>query len=132
MRALIEHPAWGSTDLSSLRFVNSGSQIVPRLLIDAFHARGVPVCQVYGATETGPVTLVLRPEEALAHAGSVGRPALGVTVRLVAGEVQVRAPNPARGYHRAPEDPVVRSALPKTALGKVQRMQLAAQLSPDK
>jgi fatty-acyl-CoA synthase len=105
MRALIEHPEWPRADLSSLAFVNSGSSIVPRALIDAFHARGVPVAQVYGATETGPVTLVLRPEEALAHVGSVGRPARGVQVRLVNGELQVRAPNCARGYHRADDDP---------------------------
>ena len=104
MRALIEHPRWQQADLSSLRFVNSGSQIVPRPLIEAFHARGVPVAQVYGATETGPVTLVLRPGEALAHVGSVGKPALNVQLRLVDGEVQVRAPNLARGYHRRPND----------------------------
>lgn len=105
MRAVIEHPDWATTDLSSLAFINSGSSIVPLDLIDAFHARGVLVCQVYGATETGPVTLVLRPHEAMAHAGSVGRPALDVQVRLIDGEVQVRAPNLARGYHRAPDDP---------------------------
>jgi fatty-acyl-CoA synthase len=104
MRALIGHPRWPAADLSSLRFVNSGSQIVPRPLIEAFHARGVPVAQVYGATETGPVTLVLRPGEAMSHVGSVGKPALGVQVRLVDGEVQVRAPNLARGYHRRPND----------------------------
>jgi fatty-acyl-CoA synthase len=50
------------------------------------------------------VSLVLRPGEALAHVGSVGKPALGVQVRLVNGEVQVRAPNLARGYHRRPND----------------------------
>jgi len=105
MRALVGHPRWPGADLSSLAFVNSGSQIVPRDLIDAFHARGVPVCQVYGATETGPVTLVLRPEEAMAHAGLAGRPAKGVEVRLVEGEVQVRAPNLARGYLGRPDDP---------------------------
>ncbi len=105
MRALIEHPRWADADLSSLAFVNAGSQIVPRPFIDAFHARGVPVCQVYGATETGPVTLVLRPHEALAHPGSAGRPALGVEVMLVDGELWVRAANLARGYHRAPGDP---------------------------
>jgi fatty-acyl-CoA synthase len=104
MRALIEHPRWPRADLSSLRFINCGSQIVPRPLIEAFHARGVPVAQVYGATETGPVTLVLRPDEALAHVGSVGKPALNVEVRLVNGEVQVRAPNCARGYHRREND----------------------------
>jgi fatty-acyl-CoA synthase len=104
MRALIEHPRWAGADLSSLRFINSGSQIVPRPLIEAFHGRRVPVAQVYGATETGPVTLVLRPGEALAHVGSVGKPALGVQVRLVNGEVQVRGPSLACGYHRRPND----------------------------
>jgi fatty-acyl-CoA synthase len=104
MRALIEHPRWAAADLSSLAFVNSGSQIVPRPLIDAFQARDLPVCQVYGATETGPVTLVLRPHEALDHPGSVGRPARGVEVQLVEGELWVRAPNLARGYHGVADD----------------------------
>ena len=104
MRALVEHPRWATADLSSLAFVNSGSQIVPRALIERFHARGVPVAQVYGATETGPVSIVLRPAEALAHVGSAGRPARDVQVRLVDGEVQLRAPNLARGYHRLPHD----------------------------
>jgi fatty-acyl-CoA synthase len=111
MRALLEHPAWPATDLSSLAFVNSGSQVVPVPLIEAFHARGVPVAQVWGSTETGPVSIVLRPSEALAHVGSTGRPARGVEMRLVradgsdaapgeVGELWVRAPNVMRGYHR--------------------------------
>ncbi len=104
MKALIEHPRWGGADLSSLRFVGSGSQIVPRHLIDAFHARGMPVAQVYGATQTGPVSIVLKPEEALAHPGMAGRPALGVQVRLGAdGEILLKAPNLMRGYHRSAE-----------------------------
>jgi fatty-acyl-CoA synthase len=111
IRAVVEHPLWRETDLSSLRFVNSGSQIVPLSLIRAFHARGVPMAQVYGSTETGPVTIVLRPAEAMAHEGQAGRPALGVEVRLVGeqgadvpegavGEIAVRAPNLLRRYHR--------------------------------
>ena len=105
MRALVEHPGWADADLRSLAFVNSGSQTVPRELIDAFHQRGVRVCQVYGATETGPVSLVLRPEEALRHPGKAGRPALGVDVRCVDGELWIRGPNLARGYHREPDSP---------------------------
>jgi fatty-acyl-CoA synthase len=101
MRALVEHPRWAAADLSSLRFVNSGSQIVPLDLIEAFHARGLPVAQVYGATETGPVSIVLRPEDAMAHPGMAGRPALGVQMRLGAqGEIELKAPNLMRRYHR--------------------------------
>ena len=102
MRALVEHPRWASADLSSLQFINSGSQIVPRHLIDAFHARGIPVAQVYGGTETGPVSIVLKPDEAMARPGSAGRPALGVQVRLAPdGEILLKAPNLMRGYHRS-------------------------------
>ena len=104
MKALIDHPRWASADLSSLAFVNSGSQLMPRALIDAFHARGVPVAQVYGATETGPVSVVLKPDEAIAHAGMAGRPALGVQLKLAAdGEILLKAPNLMRGYHRSTE-----------------------------
>jgi fatty-acyl-CoA synthase len=105
MRALIEHPRWAGADLSSLAFVAAGSSIVPLALIQTFHARGIPVVQVYGATETGPVSIVLPPGEALAHPGSVGRPAPDVQARLEGGEVWLRAPNLARGYHRRPDDP---------------------------
>ncbi len=104
MRALVEHPRWASADLTSLGFVTAGSQIVPRALIEAFHARGVAVAQVYGATETGPVSLVLRPDEAQAHVGMAGRPALGVQCRLAPdGEVLLKAPNLMRGYHCSAE-----------------------------
>ncbi len=101
MKALIDHARWPAADLSSLQFINSGSQIVPRHLIEAFHARGVPVAQVYGGTETGPLSIVLRPDEAVAHLGMAGRPALGVQVRLADdGEVLLKAPQLMRCYHR--------------------------------
>ena len=114
MQALLVHPDWPTTDLGSLRFVNSGSSIVPLALIEAFHARGVPVAQVYGSTETGPFSIALLPDEALARVGSVGRPAPGVALRLLdeagsdvavgeVGEIALRAPNLMRGYHRLPE-----------------------------
>ena len=102
MRSLVEHRRWATADLSTLAFVNSGSQIVPRHLIDAFHARGLPVAQVYGATETGPVSIVLRPDEALVHPGMAGRAALGVDLRLAGdGEILLRAPQMMRCYHRS-------------------------------
>ncbi|MBL8331211.1 MAG: AMP-binding protein [Rubrivivax sp.] len=103
MRSLIEHPRWAGADLASLDFVCAGSQIVPPALIEAFHARGVPVAQVYGATETGPVSLVLPPQEAMTAGARSGRPALGVQIRLAAdGEILLKAEQMMRGYHRAP------------------------------
>ena len=113
MQALLAHADWPAADLRCLRFVNCGSQVVPLALIEAFHARDVPVAQVYGSTETGPVSIALRPQDALARPGSVGQPAPGVRLRLVdaqgaevtrgeVGEIQLQAPNLMRGYHRQP------------------------------
>ena len=119
MRALVEHPDWPRTDLSSLAFVAAGSSIVPPALIEAFHARGVPVVQVYGATETGPVSIVLPPAEAFKRVGQVGYPAPGVRIRLLdaegedvpsgqVGEIAVAGDNLMRGYHREPASPALR------------------------
>ena len=36
--------------------------IVPDALIRAFHARDIPVGQIYGATETAPIAIVLLRE----------------------------------------------------------------------
>ncbi len=113
MLAIQSHPGWTQADLSSLRFLNSGSQVVPASLIEAFHGRGVPVAQVYGSTETGPFSIALRPAEALVQVGSVGRPAPGVRLKRVdaagrevaageVGEILLQAPNLMRGYHRQP------------------------------
>ena len=83
LRAVIEHPHFAGTDLSSLRLLNAGSSTIPASQIAAFHARGVPVCQVYGATETGPVSIYLKREDAVQRAGSAGRAGLHVKARLV-------------------------------------------------
>jgi len=103
MTALVDHPRWPRADLSSLRAVWAGSSLLPAPLVGAFHARGLPVCNVYGATETGPFSIALPPEHAISHAGSCGWPAPGVEVRLEhvqdgVGELLVRAPNVVARY----------------------------------
>ena len=110
MKALLDHPGWASADLSSLRAVWAGSSTLPQALVDAFHARGLPVCNVYGATETGPFSIALDERHALTHPGSCGWPAPGLQVRLGnpvdgVGELQVRGPNVVQHYW--PQRPAV-------------------------
>jgi fatty-acyl-CoA synthase len=113
MAALIAHPAWNATDLSSLRLVATGSMVVPVPLIETFHARGVPVVQVYGSTETAPIAIYLRREDHARKIGSCGKAAPHCVARIVGrdgtdvapgerGEILLRGPNLMREYWRNP------------------------------
>jgi fatty-acyl-CoA synthase len=86
-----------------LRALTTGSTQVPQGLVEAFTARGVPVLQVYGSTETCPVAVYTRAGGDQ-RAGSTGLPGLVCAARVVdndgrevapgvAGEVVVRGPN---------------------------------------
>ena len=86
IQAVISQSNWVKTDLSSLRLVNSGSSMVPLPLIMAFHDRGVPVAQVYGSTETGPVAIYQKIENAWEKPGSAGKVAIHCQMRIVDDE----------------------------------------------
>ena len=107
--ALLADPRWPSADLSSLRLVTTGSSIVPRPLIEAIHARGIPVIPVYGSTETAPIAVFLRPADARERIGSTGKPAPHCEMRIVddagidvtdgrSGEILIRGRNVMAGY----------------------------------
>ena len=100
LRAVIDHPNFAETDLSSLRLLNAGSSTIPLSQIEAFHARGVPVCQVYGATETGPVSIYLKRDDAIKNAGSAGKAGLNVDVRLVEARLDDANADPTRDAAR--------------------------------
>ena len=104
IQAVTDHPGWASADLSSLRAVSTGSTIVPPHLIDRFVARGVPVLQVYGSTETCPVAIYTRLGGDLSRVGSTGLAGLCCEAVIIddagaelpadtTGEIAVRGPN---------------------------------------
>jgi fatty-acyl-CoA synthase len=112
--AVLAHPAWPTTDLTTLRAIATGSMAVPTELIEAIHARGVPVIQVYGSTETAPVAIYQRIPEAFDSVGCMGGVGLNTQVRVVdagagdvgvgvPGEVLVRGDHVAQGYWNDPE-----------------------------
>src|SRR5690606_34020921 len=79
---MMAHPRWATADFSSLRMITTGSTIVPAQLIRAVHERGVPMVQVYGATETCPIAAYQRREDA-ERVGSTGRAAKTCELRIV-------------------------------------------------
>src|SRR6202012_5883656 len=104
IQAMTDHPAWTSADLSSLKSISTGSTIVPQFLIDRLVARGVPVLQVYGSTETCPIAVYTRLGGDLSREGSTGLSGLCCAATILdenvhelpqgaIGEIAVRGPN---------------------------------------
>jgi fatty-acyl-CoA synthase len=113
IEALLQHPAWPESDLSSLRALCTGSTVVPQALIDRVTVRGLAVLQVYGATETCPIAVYTRLGGEM-RGTSTGLPGLHCEARIVdeqgrevahgtAGEIVVRGPSVFTGYWRDPQ-----------------------------
>jgi O-succinylbenzoate-CoA ligase len=110
---MLQVPEIERYDCSSLRWIMSGAAPVPGALIEAYAQRGIAVHQVYGLTEScGPACLI-GPEDAIAKAGSTGKPFFHTDVRVVdehgaavapgvVGEVLVRGAHVMRGYWNRP------------------------------
>ena len=115
IQAAIDLPGWADADLSSLRLLTTGSSIVPLHLIEAVHARGVPVCQTYGLTETAPVSIYQKPGDGLRKPRSTGKCGLHCEVKIadgdgrevpdgVPGEILIRGGNVLREYWNDEEE----------------------------
>jgi fatty-acyl-CoA synthase len=114
VHALINDPRWEAADLGQLRMISVGSTIVPEQMVLAVGARGVPLVQVYGSTETAPIAAYMPVREIAARPASTGKAALHCEIRLVdedgrdvpvgtKGEVLVRGPNVMTEYWNDPE-----------------------------
>ena len=105
--------------LPKVRTVVCGGSAVPRALMETMDSLGLPILHAWGMTETSPLGSVARvyadatPEEELKLRLTQGRVAPGVEIRITDpasgeelpwdgvafGEIQVRGPWIARGYH---------------------------------
>ena len=106
--------------LGTLRRAYSAGGPLPAAVFEAFRARyGVPVSQLYGATEIGSVTFNGPEGPGAFNPASVGRPMRGVEVRILGiddslsgaplpagaeGQVAVRAASMMSGYVRDESD----------------------------
>jgi fatty-acyl-CoA synthase len=118
--ALLDHPRFAQTDLSSLQTIFYGaSPMSPTRLQEALRKLGPIFFQFYGQTECPQTVCVLRKEEHdpddLARLASCGRPVPWVGVALLddegnevpkgePGELCVRGPLVAKGYWNKPDE----------------------------
>ena len=83
--------ALASVGLDAATLAVSGAAPCPPEVVEFWHRLGLPLCEVYGLSETTGVATANRPRAA--RAGTAGRPLPGVEVALSdGGEVLVRGP----------------------------------------
>jgi fatty-acyl-CoA synthase len=98
---MMAHRRWAGADFSGLRMITTGSTIVPRHVIHAVHAKGVPLVQVYGSTETCPIAAYLKAGDAMRKVGSTGRVGALPAAIVDSQGADVKPAPPARSGSRA-------------------------------
>ena len=101
-QTLLDHPARGHYDLSSLRFAVTGAATVPVVLIERMQTEldFDIVLTAYGLTESnGMGTMCRADDDAVTVATTCGRPIADFELRIGdLGEVLLRGPNVMLGY----------------------------------
>ncbi len=123
IQMLVDSPAIGGFDLSSVRRIVYGASPISEAVLDRAAARlpGVGFVQVYGMTELSPIATFnssanhVGPAREIGRHRSAGRATLGVDVRIVddnnqelprgeIGEIIVRGDTVMMGYWQRPEE----------------------------
>jgi fatty-acyl-CoA synthase len=82
-QALVDHPRFGAAPLGHVRHWGCGGAPLPDSLARRCRDLGLRVCNGMGMTETGPTAFLAAPADAWDRIGSVGKPQLLVSVRIV-------------------------------------------------
>jgi fatty-acyl-CoA synthase len=115
--ALMEHPRFAQTDLSSLQAICSGGSTVPAALVRRLEERlGARFTIVFGQTECSPVASMTRPDDSIQDkADTIGPPMPHAEVRIIdpttgatlpvgrIGEYCTRGYHVMHGYYEMPE-----------------------------
>ncbi len=114
MLTVMADPRWVDLKPDGLRMISIGSTIVPGQMVSAVCDWGVPLVQVYGSTETGPIVAYTPPGDAARKPASTGKTAVHCEIRLVddkgkevatgeKGEILVSGPNILKEYWGDPQ-----------------------------
>lgn len=115
--AMMEHPAFATTDLSHLEAIYSGGSLVPAPMVRRLEDQlGAPFTIQFGQTECSPVASMTQPTDTIEDkAGTIGPPMPGVEVKIVdpvtgqlvpvgvVGEYCTRGYHVMHGYFENPE-----------------------------
>jgi fatty-acyl-CoA synthase len=82
-QSLIEHPRFPFAALDHVRHWGCGGAPLPDAVVERYRMLGIRVCNGMGMTETGPTAFLAAPEDAWEHVGSVGKPQLLCSVRII-------------------------------------------------
>jgi fatty-acyl-CoA synthase len=113
-QSLLDHPRFAAAPLDAVRHWGCGGAPMPDALALACRDLGVRVCNGMGMTETGPTAFLVDPADAWERIGSVGKPQLLVSARIVdgagreiadgeVGDLQFAGPGVTPGYWRQEE-----------------------------
>ena len=82
-QTLLDHPRFSAAPLDHVRHWGCGGAPLPDSLVERCREAGIRVCNGMGMTETGPTAFLLDAADAWERVGSVGKPQLLCTVRIV-------------------------------------------------
>jgi len=82
-QALLAHPGFADAPLDGVRHWGCGGAPLADATAAACRARGIRVCNGMGMTETGPTAFLMDPADAWERIGSVGKPQLLCSARIV-------------------------------------------------